>query len=197
VQRIESGRLRGRRLRPLPKGVDGLRPMAARIRAAVFDRLQHEVVGATVLDLFAGSGAIAFEALSRGASRATLVEADPRVVRHLRAQAADLGLADLVDVCRGSLPEALEHSPPQGPYDLVTMDPPFARPDVFAPVAAALLAHGWLRPGSILVCESQRVRGTSAAGDWPAGYRLDLSRAYGQAQVDFLSIPEPDKESTP
>jgi 16S rRNA (guanine966-N2)-methyltransferase len=162
--------------------------MASRIRAAIFDRLQSEVIDARVLDLFAGSGAIAFEALSRGAARATLVEAHPRVVSHLRAQAEELGLSSVVEVRRGSLPELLARPPAEGPYDLVTMDPPFARPDVFGPVARALLDHGWMHVGSILVCESERVRGTSAASGWPPAYRLDLSRAYGQAQVDFLTV---------
>jgi 16S rRNA (guanine966-N2)-methyltransferase len=189
MQRIEAGRLKGRRLDPLPRGVDGLRPMAAKIRAAVFDRLQGEVVDARVLDLFAGSGAISLEAISRGAAAATQIEADPRVVRYLSAQAARLGVTELVEVRRGTLPDALAR-PPATPYDLAVMDPPFARPDVFVPVATALLAHGWLRPGAILVCESQRVRGTSAASDWPDGYVLDATRVYGQAQVDFLSVAE-------
>lgn len=190
MQRIESGRLRGRRLRPLPKGVDGLRPMASRIRAAVFDRLQAQVVGARVLDLFAGSGAIAFEAISRGAAFATLLEADARVVRHLRAQAQELGVADEVQIVRGELPGALARGPGGSPFDLVTVDPPFAHPEVFGPVVQGLLDYGWVRPGAIVVCESQRVRGTSAAGQWPTAVQLSASRIYGQAQVDFLRIPD-------
>ncbi len=169
--------------------------MASRIRAAVFDRLQAQVVGARVLDLFAGSGAIAFEALSRGAASATLVEADPRVVRHLRSQAAELGLAEVVEIVRGELPGALARGPGGARFDLVTIDPPFARPDVFGPVVQGLVDYGWVGPGALVVCESQRVRGTSAAGPWPAAVVLSASRVYGQAQVDFLTIPDDGQPS--
>jgi 16S rRNA (guanine966-N2)-methyltransferase len=196
MQRIEAGTLKGRRLLALPRGVDGLRPMAARVRGAVFDRLGAHLEGARVLDLFAGSGAMGFEALSRGASLVTFVEADPRVIRHLRDQAAALGVEDRVDVRRGMLPAALVAGPKAAAYDLVLVDPPFARPDVIEPVARELVAHAWLADGAIVVCERERVRGKSAAVTWPVGLELEQSRIYGQAQIDFLvavgSAPTPE-----
>src|SRR5690606_23957800 len=100
VQRISGGSLRGRVLRPLA-AAPGLRPTGARVREAIFDRLQHEIRGAAVLDLFAGSGALAFEALSRGARRATLVEHHPTIARNLLAQIRELALGERATVWQG------------------------------------------------------------------------------------------------
>jgi 16S rRNA (guanine966-N2)-methyltransferase len=168
----------------LPRGVDGLRPTSALVRSAIFDRIGAAIEGARVLDLFAGSGALAIEALSRGASSAVLVDLDPRVVRHLRAQLQALGLANETDVARAEAVGFLARRPAQM-YDLVLVDPPFARPDVFAPVAAAL-CEGWLAPGALVVCERERVRGKSPMVSWPAALVLENSRTYGQVDVDFL-----------
>lgn len=188
MQRIEAGALKGRRLLPLPRGVQGLRPMAARVRGAVFDRLGAQVDGARVLDLFAGSGAMGFEALSRGASVVAFVEADPRVARHLREQSAALDVQGRVDIRRGTLPAALSAGPGARAYDLVLIDPPFAHPEVIEPVARVLVERGWLAAGAILVCERERVRGKTAAVTWPQGLVIDDTRVYGQAQIDFLAF---------
>jgi 16S rRNA (guanine966-N2)-methyltransferase len=183
VQRIESGRLGGRRLLALPRGIDGLRPTAARVRGAIFDRLGDEVVDARVLDLFAGSGAMAIEALSRGAATATLVDADRRVVRHLHTQLRALQLEGMTEVVCADAAHALAGRP--RPYDLVVIDPPFATPDVFAPLAQAL-TNGWLSPGAVVVCERERVRGKSPPVRWPDSLEIEASRIYGQAVVEFL-----------
>jgi 16S rRNA (guanine966-N2)-methyltransferase len=183
VQRIESGRLGGRRLLALPKGIDGLRPTAARVRGAIFDRLQREVIGARVLDLFAGSGAMAIEALSRGAASATLVDADRRVAKHLHAQLRALALERVAEIVCGDAVDALAGRP--RPYDLVVIDPPFARPDVFAPLTEAL-TRGWLSPHAVVVCERERVRGKSPPVRWPDSLEVEASRIYGQAVVEFL-----------
>ncbi|WP_205633047.1 RsmD family RNA methyltransferase, partial [Enhygromyxa salina] len=92
MQRIVSGTLRGRRLLSLPNSITGVRPSSSRVRSAIFDRLQHEVVGARVLDLFAGTGALAIEAISRGAAHATLVEQQPQLIRFLDQQLDALGI---------------------------------------------------------------------------------------------------------
>jgi 16S rRNA (guanine966-N2)-methyltransferase len=167
----------------LPKGVDGLRPTSARVRGAIFDRLGTEVVGAHVLDLFAGSGAMAIEALSRGAASATLVDADRRVVRHLHTQLRALDLGAVTDVVCADAAHALAGSP--RPYDLVVIDPPFAMPDVFAPLCEALTG-GWLAPNAVVVCERERVRGKSPFVRWPDTLVVEASRVYGQAVVEFL-----------
>ena len=81
MQRVVSGSLGGRKLLSLPRSVTDVRPSSARVRSAIFDRLQHEVVGARVLDLFAGSGALSIEAISRGAARAVMVEQQRELAR--------------------------------------------------------------------------------------------------------------------
>jgi 16S rRNA (guanine966-N2)-methyltransferase len=170
----------------LPSGVAGLRPTGARVRGAIYDRIGPEIVGVRVLDLFAGSGALSIEALSRGASHATLVEVDARVVRFLQRQLGDLGLTASTTVVRDQAASFLSRPRGSDPaYDLVLVDPPFATPEVFAPLAQALV-QGWLAPDALVVCERERVRGTSPSVAWPSRLRLELSRNYGQAVVEFL-----------
>jgi 16S rRNA (guanine966-N2)-methyltransferase len=195
VQRIESGRLRGRRLLALPKGVAGLRPTAARVRGAIFDRLGTEIVGARVLDLFAGSGAMAIEALSRGAAAATLVETDRRVVRHLHAQLAALDLGAFTEVLHADAQRFLAMEGRRRPYDLVVIDPPFATPDVLPPLCEAL-GRGWLAPEAVVVCERERVRGKSPLVRWPDTLTVEAERIYGQAVVEYLRPKAADRRSS-
>lgn len=184
MQRISAGALRGRKLMSLPDGVAGLRPTGAKVREAIFDRLGSSVVDTRVLDLYAGSGALAIEALSRGAASATLVERDPRVVRHLAAQLSSLGLAERATITRGEAERVL--AGPAREHDLVFVDPPFASPHVFGPVTAGLVEHGWLAPGARVVCERERVRGAAPNVQWPDALVLSASRTYGQVVVEFL-----------
>jgi 16S rRNA (guanine966-N2)-methyltransferase len=186
LQRVVAGALRGRKLMSVPDGVPGLRPTAARVREAIFGRIAGEVDGARVLDLFAGSGALSIEALSRGARHATLFEIDGRVVKHLAQQLDALALRDRTDVRRGDALALLGRSPTDGRYDLVFVDPPFAAPEVFAPIVGALLEHGWLAEAALVVCERERIRGTAPAVSWPHGVELEATRIYGQVIVEYL-----------
>lgn len=119
--RLVAGRWRGRRIR-FPDG-EGLRPTPARLRETLFNWLMHDVRDARVLDLFAGSGALAFEALSRGARSALLVDASPAVCAQLTRELAQLAGAD-ARVQRGDA-LALLRQPPAATFDLVFLDPPF------------------------------------------------------------------------
>lgn len=190
MQRVSAGALRGRKLLALPDGVPGLRPMASRVREAIFDRLGSSVVDARVLDVFAGSGALAIEALSREARFAMLLELDARVVKHLHAQLVAFGLLDCAEIRRGEAIATLFAGPgaAAGAFDLVFVDPPFASPHIFTPVFAALCEKGWLAPGAQIVCERERIRGAAANIVIPAALDLDATRIYGQAQVEFLSL---------
>ena len=191
MQRISAGSLRGRKLMNLPDGVPGLRPTGAKVRQAIFDRLGPAVVDTRVLDLYAGSGALAIEALSRGAASATLIEKDPRVVRHLTAQLAALGLAGRATLTRGEAEQVLAAGPGaavRGTYDLVFVDPPFAAPHVFGPITATLVREGWLAPGAHVVCERERVRGAAPHVEYPLPLVLGSSRVYGQVTVEFLQL---------
>ncbi|MCX4239555.1 16S rRNA (guanine(966)-N(2))-methyltransferase RsmD [Paraliomyxa miuraensis] len=194
MQRIEAGTLRGRKLLPLPPGVPGLRPTGARVRGAIFDRLQREVIDARVLDLFAGSGALSLEALSRGAATCTMLEIDPRVVRHLRRQLDVLGLSararvvqtDALAWLRTDRVDAAEVPMTSGPFELVFVDPPFRMPEVFEPVAQALVEGGWLAEDAWVVCERELVRGTTSPIAWPRALALERARDYGQARLELL-----------
>lgn len=188
MQRISAGTLKGRVLRSLP-GALPVRPTGSRVREAIFDRLQHEVRGAAVLDLFAGSGALSFEALSRGAARATLVERHPVVTRHLQGQIRELALGDVAHVWHGDASAFLRRAPAgalAGPYDLVFVDPPYD--DTAAAVAElgpALVAGRWLAENAVVVCEYDRAGGRRMPA-WPAPLVVETTRHYGQTAVDFL-----------
>jgi 16S rRNA (guanine966-N2)-methyltransferase len=196
MQRVSAGALRGRKLMTLPDGVPGLRPTASRVREAIFDRLGHNLEGERVLDLFAGSGALAIEALSRGAASALLFELDTRVVKHLGAQLDALGLAARAQVRRGDALGLLGAGPGgSAQFDLVFVDPPFASPHVFSPILAMLCSARWLAPDARIVCERERIRGAAPNIVIPAALVLDATRTYGQAQVEFLSLAA-DPEAT-
>lgn len=191
MQRIGSGTLRGRVLRSLPASVGGVRPTGSRVRGAIFDRLQADVRGATVLDLFAGTGALAIEALSRGAARATLVDVQPAVARFLQEQIRELALADRVTVVRADAGEFLRRSPrPATPHDLVLLDPPYDETHAQVPaLLAALLSGGWLTPEALVVCEYDRSHG--APPDNGPAWICEARRTYGQTGVDFLRRAAP------
>jgi 16S rRNA (guanine966-N2)-methyltransferase len=130
-----------------------------------------------VADLFAGSGALGFEALSRGAADVTFVESDPRAVAIIRSNAEKLGAGDRARVRPGS---ALA-LPPSDPFDLIFADPPYA-PGSGSTAAAAVVAAGWLAPGGWLAVESARKDRVEADG-------LDLvvERDVGAARLTIFS----------
>lgn len=185
MQRVGAGTLRGRVLRPLPDAIAGLRPTGSKVREAIFDRLHLQLGDAVVLDVFAGSGALAIEALSRGAARATLIEQQPQVLQHLRAQIRDFSLAERVRVCAGDACELLRGPAAAlgGPFSLVLIDPPYERTAAVLPILAQRLAAGLLVPGATLVCEYDRA---SIGHGWPPGFTVEASRRYGSTGVDFL-----------
>ena len=121
--RIVAGEFRGRRI-AVPS-VPGLRPTGERVREALFSILAERPVGARVLDAYAGSGALGFEALSRGAAHVVFVESDPRAARGLEQTAAALGVADRCCVLRGRVDEVLGRGAARGPFDLILADPPW------------------------------------------------------------------------
>jgi len=140
--RIVGGALRGRRF-PAPKG-QGTRPTSERVREALASALEARgaIAGARVLDLFAGSGALAFEALSRGAVHAVLVESDRKAQRGLKQSAEALGLGERITLRRDDLfgakaPAAIAGL---GPFDLVFADPPYARLAELTPLLEGLAA---------------------------------------------------------
>jgi 16S rRNA (guanine966-N2)-methyltransferase len=130
-------------------GVEGLRPTLARVRQTLFDWLGHDLTGWRVLDAFAGTGALGFEAASRGAASVLMVEQHPAAVAQLQAIAAKLGAA-AAQVRRGDGVAALNAQAP-GALDLVFLDPPFGG-DLLGRAAQA--AARVLAPGGLLYMES-------------------------------------------
>jgi 16S rRNA (guanine966-N2)-methyltransferase len=178
VTRVIAGAARGRRL-AVPAG--GLtRPTSDRAREGLFGTLvalHGPLNGACILDLYAGSGAVGLEALSRGARRALFVEADARAARVIRdnIEAVRLGGAELVT----DRVERLLSRGPGGPdrYDLVVADPPYAvTDDEVRGMLAALADGGWLVPGAVVAVERATRSGPVS---WPPGYAADRSRRYG------------------
>jgi len=195
MQRIVAGRLRGRRLRPLPDNV-AVRPTGSRVREAIFSHLFDRIVGATVLDLFAGSGALSFEALSRGAARVIAVDHDPAVVRHLEAQAAEFAVTGELEVNRDDAIRFLTRGRgSRARAELVLLDPPYAEVAIVGRVLAALADGEWLAEDAEIIVERARRRGSTATAtatatsELPAGFRSEGSRDYGQTCVEFLRSP--------
>jgi len=193
--RIISGELRGRRL-AAPPG-QGTRPMLDRVREACYSTLGPGIEGAYALDLFAGSGSLGFEALSRGAAFARFVEQDVRVARLLVQNAEELGVEERSDIVRGSAIEPACWLPPVGEpqrwADVIFFDPPYPwlrderRASLFE--AASALARTVLRPGGLLVFHTPK-RGVEAR-DFPEDLEPDR-RVYGSSALWYLRGPEED-----
>lgn len=173
--RIVGGRYRGH---PLKAPKSGTRPTTDRTREAIFNLVlaRLDLGGARVLDLFAGSGALGLEALSRGAAHATFVEKAGEALRVLRANAATLGVADVCTVHRSDVLRFLEGKPPSG-FAVIFADPPYALAELprLPDLALPLLA-----PDGLFVLEHDT---THAFDDHPA---LVTSRAYGRTVVSLF-----------
>ena len=148
--RIIGGSLRSRRLR-FHGGAD-LRPTPDRVRETLFNWLRDDIVGSRCLDLFAGSGALGFEAASRGAASVTLVERNPRAARSLSENAELLELTWVEIVCADARDFLLQ---PREPWDIVFLDPPFAG-NALATSLRQLVDGGRLQPGALVYTEQPR-----------------------------------------
>jgi 16S rRNA (guanine966-N2)-methyltransferase len=181
MTRVIAGAARGRRL-SVPRG-QGTRPTSDRAREGLFstvESLRGSLAGARVLDLYAGSGAVGLEALSRGAEHALLIESDQRATGVLRANAATVALPG-AEVVLGKAERVVGRAPAGRPYDLLFLDPPYAVTDeAVRRVLAAALEHGWLAPGALVAVE-RPTRG--GAFVWPAGIEADRSRSYGEGTL--------------
>ncbi|GIF59312.1 DNA methylase [Asanoa iriomotensis] len=181
MTRIVAGTLGGRRL-SAPPGA-GTRPTSDRVREALFSSIESmvELDGSRFADLFAGSGAVGFEALSRGAAHVLLVESDARAARTIRANLAALDAAPAARLVSDRVAAVLDRGPEGDPYDVVFADPPYAMPDEeIAAMVAALVDGGWLAPDAVLVVER-----SSRGGPPPQveGVTPVRSRRYGETTL--------------
>jgi len=188
--RVVGGRLGGRRLRPVP-GRD-TRPTSDRVREALFAVLGGRVEGARVLDLFAGTGALAIEALSRGASSAVLVEQAAPAVEVIRANLDALGLGGCCRV-RRTRAETYVRTQRDGPFDLVLLDPPYAAPVGLVAGLLGRLARTALAPGAVVVVEATA---RAEAPPWPPGLTPDPPRRYGDTALHVAHLDAGTLEPT-
>jgi len=177
--RVIAGELGGRRL-SAPRG-QTTRPTAARVREALFSIL-GPLDGARVLDLYSGTGALAIEALSRGAERAVLVEHDRHALVSLRENVETLGLASRTLVVPLRLPRALANALTAGPFNLVLCDPPWADLDAASKVLARLPAEGALAADARVVLEHANRDETPTV----PGLSLVERRAWGDTCVTLF-----------
>jgi 16S rRNA (guanine966-N2)-methyltransferase len=180
--RIIAGEWRGRRI-DIPDGT-AVRPTPDRVRETVFNWLRDTLVGARCLDLFAGTGVLGFESLSRGAAEVWFVEQDAKLVESLRATAHKLGVAPQI-IRRDAL--AFLRERPLTHFDVVFLDPPYAAP--LAPFLA--LVPAWLRPQALVYIERPRSEGLPAV---PSAQWLKQSHAgavvYGPLRFEDATMPQ-------
>jgi 16S rRNA (guanine966-N2)-methyltransferase len=171
--RIIGGRWRSRRLYFDP--IEGLRPTPDRVRETLFNWLSPIIAGARCLDLFAGSGALGIEALSRGAAAVVFVERQPRAVRRLRENLALLGDTAAQIECADALSWLQGRASAADAFDIVFLDPPFGQ-GLLEPACAALAQHGWLRPAACVYLEMER----TLQPQLPAGWQIARAQTAGQ-----------------
>jgi len=175
--RLTGGTMRSRRV-AAPKG-RAVRPTPSRVKEALFSMLAPRLADARVLDLYAGSGALGFEAISRGAGHVTFVEASKPTAARIRQTGMDLGVADRVHVIAGDAARVVGRL--HGRYDLVFADPPFAQ--VLPPgMLETLRGRGLVDRDSLVVYEHS-ARMPAAA---PEGFTVAREAAYGSVALTFL-----------
>jgi 16S rRNA (guanine966-N2)-methyltransferase len=185
--RIVSGRFRGKAL-AAPPGLN-TRPTGDRARQAVFNILEHAawsqpLEGARVIDLFAGSGALGFEALSRGAVFCLFVETDEAARGSIRDNMEELGQFGAARVHRRDATDLGPRPGSAGPaFDLAFLDPPYAK-GLGEAALAGLAAGGWLKPGALVVFE----RGADEPPLVAPRFEVLDDRTYGAARVWFLKL---------
>ncbi|NEA35245.1 16S rRNA (guanine(966)-N(2))-methyltransferase RsmD [Streptomyces sp. SID13031] len=180
MTRIVGGVAGGRRI-AVPPGI-GTRPTADRVREALFSSLEAEFAGLDglqVLDLYAGSGAVGLEALSRGAKRVVLVESDRPAAEVIAANIKVVGLPGTTLLTRPVEKVASGHNPGE-PVDLIFADPPYKLETVeLQEVLTSLVANGWVAADAVVVVE----RAKREPWEWPEGFAALRDRKYGEARL--------------
>ncbi len=184
--RITAGIYRGRPLASAPDR--SIRPAMDRIRASIFNILQNRVriQGARVLDLFAGTGSLGFEALSRGASECIFVDENRKALAIINENAGTLGCSGQCDIIGGSAVTAVRSL--KGEFDLIFADPPYAFGET-AGLPALIFGQGLVRPEGYLVIEHARRLVFDEHQDFTAVVR----REYGNTTISMFTHPQPGK----
>jgi len=180
--RIIGGKWRSRNLRFV--SVDGLRPTGSRIRETLFNWLAPTIEGARCLDLFAGSGALCFEALSRGAGSCVAIEANSQAVSELRHNQAQL-TANNLDIVSGDCQKLLERGNTVQPYDIIFLDPPFDM-KLHKQASRLLISGNWLASKAQIYCEFP----ATEAQDLPLSWRLIKDKIAGNVRYCLFEYVE-------
>lgn len=180
--RIIAGTARGRAIET--PGGRGTRPTQDRVRESLFSILQMRMEGACVLDLFAGSGALGLEALSRGAAKAVFVDNSADCVRLIARNADKLGFSDRCVILRDDHRRALERMPGEPAFDIAFLDPPY-RLGIVPAALGILFGRGLMRAGAIAACEHDAA---TTIEDDPGGlYAVRDRRRYGSTGYTFVT----------
>ena len=188
--RIISGMAGGRRL-VAPSG-EKTRPTSDKIRGSLFNILMSRIDEANVLDLFGGTGAMALEALSRGAAHAVIVDTDRQAIEAIRKNAQTVLGEDFraqVDIIKSDYKRALSAMNGER-FDLVFLDPPYMLTDAYSAAQCILRDRGMLSENCVLVCERSR----EAVVTYAPGFEVYDTRAYGDTAVDFVRRTQEEQE---
>lgn len=153
IIRIIGGEFKGRRLKVLSQ--PDLRPTPDRVRETLFNWLQGYVQDARVIDLFSGTGALAFEALSRGAKHVVLIEHNAKLIPHLKSAVELLQCADRAHIMRTDAVKWLNQDNQQSPFDIIFLDPPFSL-DLWAKCLDRLACHQYIHSESLVYLEAPK-----------------------------------------
>ncbi len=195
--RIIAGTARGRKIFSVSKNLP-VKPISDRIKQSLFDILRPRITGAIMLDLFAGTGNVSLEALSRGAQKTVMVDKEPACIKNIHRNLAHLGFADRAKVFRGDVLKPLDwllaYSDNEG-YDIIFMGPPyrdinnkmlaFSQPALDNVAAARLLA-----PNGIIVLQTHKTEEFEV----PAGLEIYRVEKYGDTLVHFLRAAQTPQE---
>lgn len=181
--RIIGGQWRGRKLQ-FPT-ITGLRPTGDRLRETLFNWISPFVVDSHCLDLFAGSGALGLEALSRGAASATLIEISPNACNALRQHVTTLGAGFKAEVLEADARQWLQQPPPRA-FDLVFLDPPFDS-SLLAKTIPLVATPGWLSEGARIYIETAVERPINLPGHW----EILRTKETGQVRCQLLASSNP------
>jgi len=178
--RIIAGEFKGRRIQ-VPAG-GKVRPTPERVREALFSILGEQLSGARVLDAYSGTGALGFEALSRGAREVVFVEADRAVADLLRENGVRIGAAGRCRIIRAAMIDLAAGPAGHGPFEIILADPPYAAGEATT-LLPLISTPAWLSPGGLLVL--QRDRGVPPIERAGEGITLARTTRYGRTCLDF------------
>lgn len=184
--RIITGKARGITLKTL-SGTN-TRPTAERVKEAVFSMIQFDIEGRSVLDLFAGSGQLGLEAISRGAAYATLVDRSKEAIAIIKDNAQKTKLLDSCLIYQAEYLDFIRRSAGKQ-YDIIFLDPPYAL-NMYAPALRAMLVTNMLKPSSLVICESDNDELFDGDDELASNFKIEKQNKYGNT---YITIFKPEK----